>query len=64
MKPSIKNDILVAKKFNNAMRYIDDLLKLNNRRFEKEIENIYPHALKLKKTMESPTTLSYLRYNR
>ena len=42
------------------MRYIDDLLTLNNSRFEKEIENIYPHELKLKKTTESPTTLSYL----
>ena len=25
MKALIKNDILVAKKFNNTMRYIDDL---------------------------------------
>ena len=52
----------MAKKFNNTMRYIDDLLTLNNRRFEKEIEDIhvYPHELKRKKTTESPTTLSYL----
>ena len=41
MKALIKNDILVAKKFNNTMRYIDDLLTLNNSRFEKEIENIH-----------------------
>ena len=42
------------------MRYIDDLLTLNNSRFECAIDDIYPPELQLKKTMECPTSLSYL----
>ena len=50
----------MAKSFNNTMRYIDDLLTLNNTRFECTIEDIYPPELQLKKTTDSQTTLSYL----
>ena len=60
MKKLIKDNIWVAKSFNNTMRYIDDLLTLNNTRFECAIEDIYPPELQLKKTTDSPTTLSYL----
>ena len=61
MKKLIKDNIWVAKSFNNTMRYIDDLLTLNNTRFECAIEDIiYPPELQLKKTTESPTALSYL----
>ena len=49
-----------AKRFSNTMRYIDDLLTLNNTSFDSAIDDIYPEELKLKKTSESPTTLSYL----
>ena len=42
------------------MRYIDDLLTLNNRQFQRAIVDIYPSELQLKNTTEGPTTLSYL----
>ena len=42
------------------MRYIDDLLTLNNKCFESTSDNIYPPELHLKKTTECPTKLSYL----
>ena len=60
MKNLIKNDIFMARRFNNTMRYIDDLLILNNIQFNDAIQDIYPSELQLKKTTESPTTLSYL----
>ena len=56
----IKTDLVLAKKFNNTMRYIDDLLTLNNATFHSAITDIYPHELQLKKTTECETQLSYL----
>ena len=58
MKNLIKNNIILAKKFNNTMRYIDDLLTLNNYQFA--IKDIYPQELQLKKTTECTTAVSYL----
>ena len=46
--------------FRHTVRYIDDLLTLNNPGFENEIANIYPHQLTLKKTTEAQDRLSYL----
>ena len=40
MKNLIKNNIILAKKFNNTMRYIDDLLTLNNNQFDAAIKDI------------------------
>ena len=60
MKNLIKNNIILAKNFNNTMRYIDDLLTLNNTQFDAAIHDIYPQELQLKKTTESATALSYL----
>ena len=42
------------------MRYIDDLLTLNNPSFQAAIADIYPHEVQLKKTTECETKLSYL----
>ena len=42
------------------MRYIDDLLVLNNTNFNDAINDIYPPELQLKKTTENTTALSYL----
>ena len=56
----IKTDLVLAKKFNNTMRYIDDLLTLNNTTFHSAISDIYPCELQLKKTTECETQLSYL----
>ena len=60
MKNLIKDNLQVAMKFNGTMRYIDDLLTLNNSSFASKIPDIYPPELDLKKTTESPTTVSYL----
>ena len=59
MRNLIKMNLMLAKKFNNTMRYIDDLLTLNNISFHLPIDHI-PSELQLKKTSESPTALSYL----
>jgi hypothetical protein len=48
----------MARRFNNTMRYIDDLLILNNTEFNDAIQD--PSELQLKKTPESPTTLDIL----
>ena len=42
------------------MRYIDDLLTLNNSAFDQRISDIYPSELQLKRTTECPNKLSYL----
>ena len=60
MNNLIKDNLQVAMKFNGTMRYIDDLLTLNNSSFTSKIPDIYPPDLDLKKTAESPTTVSYL----
>ena len=60
MKNLIKDNLQVAMKFNGTMRYIDDLLTLNNSRFASKIPDFYSPELDLKKTTESPTTVSYL----
>ena len=41
MKNLIKNDIFMARRFNNTMRYIDDRLILNNIQFNDAIRDIY-----------------------
>ena len=60
MKEKLKQNNQAAKNFSNTFRYIDDLLTLNNPTFEKEIKNIYPPQLELKKTTETDSRLSYL----
>ena len=60
MRNLIKMNLMLAKKYNNRMRYIDDLLTLNNILFYSAIDDIYPSELQLKKTSESPTALLYL----
>ena len=60
MKNLMRDNLCMAKQFSNTVRYIDDLLTLNNSNFEEEITNIYPSELTLKRTSESDTKLSYL----
>ena len=50
----------MARRFNNTMRCIDDLLILSNIQFNDAIQDIYASELQLKKTPESPTTLDIL----
>ena len=49
MKGLIKTNINFAKRFSTTVRYIDDLLTLNNTRFQDEIPNIYLAELILKR---------------
>ena len=49
MKEKLKQDNKLAKNFSNTIRYIDDLLTLNNLHFQQKISTIYPLQLKLKK---------------
>ena len=60
MKNRIKDNIQAAMKFNGTMRYIDEILTLNNSGFASKIPDIYPPELDLKKTTESLTSVSYL----
>ena len=54
MKNLIKNNIILAKKFNNTMRYIDDLLTLNNNKFDAAIKDIYHQEFQLKRRQSVP----------
>ena len=56
----MRDNLCKAKRFSHTVRYIDDLLTLNNTMFEGEICNIYPTELTLKKTTECASRLSYL----
>ena len=60
MKNLMLDNLCMAKRFSDTVRYIDDLLTLNNSNFEEEIPNIYPPELTLNRTSESDTKLSYL----
>ena len=57
MKKLIKTNIIKARRFNNTVRYIDDLLVLNNPSFKDAIKDIHPTELQLKKTTENVTAL-------
>ena len=57
MRNMIRTNLVLAK---NTMRYIDDLLTLNNPSFQTATTDIYPHELQLKITTECETKLSYL----
>ena len=52
MKNLMKSDYSKALSFNFTVRYIDDLLALNNVLFVKEIPDIYPQELVLNRTLE------------
>ena len=56
----LKTNLCLAKRFIDTVRYIDDLLTLNNNKFNSVMSNIYPPELILKRTTESDTKLSYL----
>ena len=43
MRNFIKMNLMLAKKFNNTMWYIDDLLTMNNTSFYSAIDDIYPN---------------------
>ena len=47
MKNLVRDNLCMAKRFSDIVRYIDDLLTLNNSNFEEEFRNIYPPELTL-----------------
>ena len=57
MKNLMRDNLCMAKRFSNTVRYIDDLLTLNNSHFEEEILNIYLSELTLKRTIRYQTVL-------
>ena len=61
MRDLIRDNLCMAKRFNHTVRYIDDLhvLSLNNTMCEREICNIYPPELTLKKTTENVVLFGY-----
>ena len=56
----IKLDYSKELRFNFTVRYINDLLTLNNTLFVNEIPNIYLQELALNRTSESDVHVSYL----
>ena len=60
MKKLMKDNMCVAKMFSDTVRYIDDLLTLNNATFDAIIGEIYPKELSLKKSSEAANRVLYL----
>ena len=54
------NGLPQAKSFEFTRRYIDDLISINNPRFHKAIEKIYPSELVLKDTTPADGKVAYL----
>ena len=48
-----QSDVIEA--FNSTSRYLDDLLNIDNKFFDRMVNSIYPSALQLKKTNVSDT---------
>ena len=55
-----QGDKTTARTFNNTFRYIDDVLSLNNTKFENYLHHIYPPELEIKNTTVSSNSASYL----
>ena len=55
-----QGDKTTARAFNNTFRYIDDVLSLNNTKFENYLHHIYPPELEIKNTTVSSNSASYL----
>ena len=50
----------LAKSFNFTFRYIDDVMSLNNKKFDDHVDRIYPPELEIKDTTDSSTSAAYL----
>ena len=59
VKGKLKDNHKLARLVKHTVRYIDDLLTLNNPSFQREIPNIHPPQLQLEKTTEAPDKLSH-----
>ena len=50
----------LASRFNLTYRYLDDVLFINNPKFENDLGQMYPAELEIKDTTKSTTSASYL----
>ena len=57
---SRQNKKKVARSFNFTLRYIDDVLSLNNSMFGDFVDRIYPSELEIKDTTDTDRSASYL----
>ena len=55
-----KDNIHLARTFNNTVRFIDDSNSVNNPAFESHVDKIYPKELKVKKENQGTESASYL----
>ena len=55
-----KNEKKLTRSFNFTLRYIDDVLSLNNSRFGDSVNRHYPIELEIKDTTNTDTSASYL----
>jgi hypothetical protein len=54
----LKNEKKLARSFNFTFRYIDDVLSLNNSRFDDFVDRIYPIELEIKDTTDTDRSAS------
>ena len=55
-----KNEKKLAQSFNFTFCYLDDVLSLNNSRFDDFVDPIYPIELEIKETTDTDRSASYL----
>ena len=55
----MKKDKKLEISFNFTFRYIDDVLSLNNSKFDDYVERIYPIELEIKDTTDTVNSASY-----
>ena len=55
-----KNEKKLARSLNFTSRYIDDVLSLNNSRFDDFVDRIYPTELEIKDTTDKERSASYI----
>jgi hypothetical protein len=55
-----KNERKLGGSFNFTVRYLDDVLSLNNSRFGDYVDRIYPIELEVKDTTDADSSASYL----
>ena len=60
MKNLMCDNLCMAKRFSDTVRYIDDLLTLNNGNFSEEITNIYPPDLTRELVSQIPTRPTWI----
>ena len=58
-----KENVILARKFCYTFRFIDDLITINNSNFEKNIRNVYPAELELKKENRNDNSANFLDLN-